>query len=765
MTDAGGSDVAGGETAVAGLAGCGPVEIVYPWNGAVFPPEIAAPTFRWKVEGGAYDSWRIEIRFRDGRSLDASTQELRWTPAERQWETIKSRSRESDAVVTVTGLGPSGSSFDSAGVSFRTSNDEVGAPLFYREVNLPFIDAVKDPSRIRWRFGAISCRQPPPVVLEKLPVCGNCHSFSADGAVLGMDVDYANDKGSYAITAVAKDMVLDRGKLISWRDYAREDGIPTFGLLSQVSPDGRYVVSTVKDRSVFVATGNLAFSQLFFPIKGILAVYDRQSEQFSALPGADDPRFVQSNPVWSPDGKYLVFARSEAHELANLRDETRTLLSPEECREFLEGDETFRFDLYRIPFNEGRGGIAQPLEGASGNGESNYFPRFSPDGKWIVFCRAGSFMLLQPDSRLWIVPAAGGEARQLQCNTARMNSWHSWSPNGKWLVFSSKAFSPYTQLFLTHIDEQGNSSVPVVLDRFAAPDRAANIPEFVNVAPGAIGRIAADFLDDNNYLRAAVTFVRWGRDPAGAIPLFYKSLEINPDNIMSRLELATALADEGRTGEARQHIDHVLDVRPQDVVAHHRLGYVLAKEGRLEEAADQCRIALRLDPDSYEAHLNLGRILLATNQLDDSAEPLGEALRLAPKDPTANYYWAYLMQRRDRPHKAMEYYRRAVALDSEFVPALLGVASLFVADERGEWSDANEAIACAEKACEATEHKDIDSLRILAGVYAVVGRFDKAADVARTAIEVARAAGDRQAVERIQGMLKLYEKLQAGKRE
>ena len=64
-------------------------------------------------------------------------------------------------------------------------------------------------------------------------------------------------------------------------------------------------------------------------------------------------------------------------------------------------------------------------------------------------------MLLQPDSELYIMPAAGGEARRLECNTARMNSWHSWSPNGKWLVFSSKANSPYTQLFLTHIDEQG----------------------------------------------------------------------------------------------------------------------------------------------------------------------------------------------------------------------------------------------------------------------------------------------------------------------
>lgn len=72
---------------------------------------------------------------------------------------------------------------------------------------------------------------------------------------------------------------------------------------------------------------------------------------------------------------------------------------------------------------------------------SNYFARFSPDGKWIVFCKAKSFMLLQPDSELYIVPAQGGEARRLRCNTSRMNSWHSWSRNGKWLVFSSKARS------------------------------------------------------------------------------------------------------------------------------------------------------------------------------------------------------------------------------------------------------------------------------------------------------------------------------------
>ncbi|MCP4451244.1 MAG: hypothetical protein GY809_07260, partial [Planctomycetes bacterium] len=68
-------------------------------------------------------------------------------------------------------------------------------------------------------------------------------------------------------------------------------------------------------------------------------------------------------------------------------------------------------------------------------------------------------------------------------------------PNGKWLVFASKAFSDHTQLCLTHIDEKGYSTPPVLLDHFTVPDRAANIPEFVNAHPGAIARIHARFLD------------------------------------------------------------------------------------------------------------------------------------------------------------------------------------------------------------------------------------------------------------------------------
>jgi len=106
-----------------------------------------------------------------------------------------------------------------------------------------------------------------------------------------------------------------------------------------------------------------------------------------------------------------------------------------------------------------------------------------------VFTQSKSGIMLQPDSELYIVPAEGGTPRKMNCNRAVLNSWHSFSPNGKWLVFSSKVNSPFTEIFLTHIDENGMDSPPVLLSRFSDDEYAANLPEFVNIKPGILQRI------------------------------------------------------------------------------------------------------------------------------------------------------------------------------------------------------------------------------------------------------------------------------------
>jgi tetratricopeptide (TPR) repeat protein len=436
----------------------------------------------------------------------------------------------------------------------------------------------------------------PPIVLQNLPVCGNCHSFADNGSVLGLDVDYGNDKGAYGIMPVSKHMVMDDEKIITWADYKREDGELTFGLLSRVSPTGRYVVSTVKDRSVFVAIPDLMISQLFFPIKGILVVYDRETKTFAALPGADDPQYVQTNAVWNPDGTEIAFARTTAYRAERLEQQNSALVDEKDVPEFTVDKKPFRYDLYRIPFNDGKGGTPVPIEGASNDGMSNYFPKYSPDGKWIVFTKSKSYMLLQPDSELWIVPTAGGTARRLRYNTPRMNSWHSWSSNSRWLVFSSKVNGPYTQLFLTHIDADGNDSPPVLLERFTSPDRAANIPEFVRLSGDAIADIREQFLDAYSFLRAGMANQNTG-DRRGAERHYRRGLEIAPDNV----ELRNAL------------------------------GWTLFQDGRSAEAVAEYKRALAVDPKHAKAHNNLALALVERRPRPGGAGRLGAGGRLAPK--------------------------------------------------------------------------------------------------------------------------------------
>jgi tetratricopeptide (TPR) repeat protein len=649
--------------------------ILYPLNETLFPREIVPPTFHWEDSKPESDTWLITIKFQDDNGrINFLTHKPQWSPEAGQWQTIKKRSLEQEAKVTILGVNRSapGKILTGDRISITTSRDDVGAPLFYREVDLPFADAAKDPSRIRWRFGAVSSPHPPPVILEKLPVCGNCHSFSENGKILAMDVDYANSKGSYVITRVAEEMVLATSDIITWNDYRKEDGEQTFGLLSQVSPDGRFIVSTVKDKSVFVPMPPLAFSQLFFPIKGILCIYDRQTKTFQSLPGANDPQYVQSNPTWSSDGREIAFARAKAYDLKHTRGMGKVLLTREECKEFTEDGKPFLFDLYRIPFNDGKGGEPEPIQGASNNGMSNYFAKYSPDGKWIIFCKAKSYMLLQPDSELYIIPAEGGEARRLRANTKLMNSWHSWSPNGKWLVFSSKANSPYTQLFLTHIDEQGRSTPAVLLSHFTAPARAANIPEFVNVELTAIKKINEKFLNDYSYVRAGNEFFKAG-DADNAMEEYQIALKLNPNNVTAHLKMGFILYNvKAMFKEGMAHYSTAIRLDPNNPRIHHDLGMALLHQKKLDQAITHLSEALQRMPqgldkqyNAVKMHYNLGLAFFYKQNFKESIVHLSEAVRLDPNNPKLHYDLAITLAAQGNINDTIKHYSRAVSFKTD----------------------------------------------------------------------------------------------------
>jgi Flp pilus assembly protein TadD len=748
-----------------------PITVDYPQDGSVFPPEFPPPLVEWHDASPRARAWAIEVRFagvasaslratsrgeppeigevdpraegptNERPTLTAERAAARtWRPDVATWEAIKRGSANAPAVLVITGRASAGGRVVSRGqVSIRTSTDPVGAPIFYRDVPLMPSKGEKGVIKpldqklvplIAWRLRDVAQTRSQ-IVMEGLHSCTNCHSFSADGRTMGMDLDGPrNDKGLYALFPVRPRAAIRAEDVIAWSTYrGKLGGKLRTAFMSQISPDGRFVVTTINDpgrgqtdyerrrapqdlwSNYYIANfQDYRFLQVFYPTRGVLAWYSRETGVLQPLPGADDPRHVHTNAVWSPDGSFLVFSRAEARDA--YPPGWKPAMAPNDPNET-----QVRYDLYRIPFNGGRGGRAEPIAGASANGASNSFPRVSPDGRFIVFVQARNGQLMRPDGKLHIVPTGGGPARLMHANTPLMNSWHSFSPNGRWLVFSSKSLSPYTQMFLTHVDEDGNDTPAILVENATAANRAVNLPEFVNVPPGGLVTIDAPVADYYRLIDLASEAMNRG-DHASALPLLKEALLAQPGDAVVHNSYGSALAATGRLPEAVREYRRATTLSPDYPDAHNNLATALVQSGRSEDGIAEFRRAVALKPDFAEAQSGLGGALAQEGRLDEAIPHLRKAVELSPGIPGTRANLCLALSLAGRPNEAIPHAQEEAALSKGQNPLILD---------------------------------------LLGRLLAQAGRLPEAIDATRQAIAVARRAGDTPLERELEARLSSYE--------
>lgn len=763
-----------------------PITIDYPLRGSIFPSEITAPQFLWHDANPAATRWVVVVTFARSQRLlrfesvgdlyqpgeidkRAGTDfelppELAsahtWTPDDATWQLIKHLTTEGPAYVKISGYTaePQSEAVSSADTTLSTSTDPIGAPIFYRDVPLMITPSAGGgaiqplpPSAlplIKWQLRYLN-ENKSHTMMENLPTCANCHSFSADGKTLGIDMDGPrNDKGLYGLVSLTKNTTITNRDVIRWASFQEDPDVlqsdPTvkrFGFMSQLSPDGRYVITSIAPKGTRDTHGeeapgfaagvvnrlfsvnykHIEFTQVFFPTRGVLAFYDRAAKKLRTLPGADDPDFVQTSAFWSPNGKYLIYSRARAQDPFPPGAPKPTYAND-------PNEPQVQYDLYKIPFNNGRGGKATPILGASNNGKSNNFPKVSPDGKWIVFVQNKTGLLMRPDSHLYSVPFNGGTARLMNCNTRLMNSWHTFSPNGHWLAFSSKGRSPYTQLMLTHIDVNGNDSPAIMIENTTAANRAVNIPEFVNIPPGNLESINPQATDFYKLFNAAYTDIENSRVSDAADKL-RAAIALDPDDPLAHYGLATTLSALGHEREALDEyrkachlnplnstwLDHLaisytlnndmngavatwtqaIAINPMDADAETDLGSALFESGSKADGLTHMLRAIEIDPKLPEAHNHLGLSLLDSGELDKAIAEFQKAVELRPKSAEFRFYLGATLAAHGDTLQAIDVLKESVALSEGKNPqALIELAKAY--HRAAKLSDAIETLRKAK---------------------------------------------------------------------
>ena len=158
--------------------------IAYPFNESIFPPEIAAPTFKWIEKESDIRYWLVMVTF-GGRQkpLYILCNKPQWTPVKEIWELMKQNSVQDPAQITIIGVKghPLSEVVSKGNVKISTSLDPVGAPIMFRRVPPSFAFASQHPELMEWSLADISSYEAPPVIMSKQPICGSCHTFSKDG--------------------------------------------------------------------------------------------------------------------------------------------------------------------------------------------------------------------------------------------------------------------------------------------------------------------------------------------------------------------------------------------------------------------------------------------------------------------------------------------------------------------------------------------------------------------------------------------------------
>jgi dipeptidyl aminopeptidase/acylaminoacyl peptidase len=408
------------------------------YAGVTIPPNIAPLNFLIKEPGTRY---YVTIRSPQGDRIAVSSRSSKIMIPESSWHALlgTNAGKTIHIDVYVKTQDTQWQQFDSLAV--HVAAEKIDPYLFYRRIR-PIHNRWSDMSIRQRHLRSFEDRMI--VDYRSFPSgCVHCHTLLGN--------DPANML-MHSRTSGGPAMVLIQNGQATSIDSRTPFGSAPMGH-SAWHPSGELIAFTVYKVRQFFHSAQMEVREAM-DLEAAVGYYVVDSAEIKTAPALSQKNRLETFPTWSPDGRWLYFCSAPVWWT--------------EHNEPPERYDEIRYDLMRVSFDPKTDtwGQAETVLSADQTGLSITQPRFSPDGRFLLFCMChhGCFPTFQESSDLYLMDIQTGQYRRLACNSDQAESWHCWSSNGRWIAFSSKRRARlFNRVYFSYVDRDGRTSKPFVL--------------------------------------------------------------------------------------------------------------------------------------------------------------------------------------------------------------------------------------------------------------------------------------------------------------
>ena len=217
-------------------------------------------------------------------------------------------------------------------------------------------------------------------------------------------------------------------------------------------PNGHHIAATCnKFLGHFSSNARLYYFQALEK-RGDLVVYNVETNTLSTTEAVFGHQYIETHPCWSPDGKYIYYARGKDFPVTKPEDWANS-----------------KFDMMRIRYDVDTDtwGAPETVKAYSELGLSCAFPRPSSCGKYVlhILSEKTTYPIHQKSSDVYVLDLASRKHRRLDLVCSDLaESYPRWSSNGRWFVFVSNRRDGMSAIpYFAYFDRQGEAHKAFVL--------------------------------------------------------------------------------------------------------------------------------------------------------------------------------------------------------------------------------------------------------------------------------------------------------------